>query len=115
MTNEIVERALAALEAAGCTRRIVPQPTREDYHRLATAALRRIGAMPHLPAALRWLEHAHPDRYHELFHDLRDAIDALWDARAPLADFERALDAWVDAHQRAIADYTAAVSAQESA
>ena len=43
------------------------------------------------PGMMRWLRGSHPDVHAELTGRLPDMVKKLWDARAPMEDFRRAL------------------------
>jgi len=55
---------------------------------------------PEYPAGMiLWLGDACPILYTELTERLPDKIQRLWEARAPLDEFERVLDLWKEAHR----------------
>ena len=72
-----------------------------SYGYLAKQALRHICEYSHLPKMMRWLAQASPYFYKQLREILAAEICQLWDGRAPLEQFQRALDRWVTAHNDA--------------
>jgi hypothetical protein len=57
-------------------------------------------ASPEYPAGMIvWLGDACPILYTELTERLPDKIQRLWEAQAPLDEFERVLDLWKEAHR----------------
>jgi len=73
----------------------------DPYQDLARAALAQI-CRPDYPAdMIPWLEQHHPNLYHELTCALLDEIHRLWTDHAPLAEFQRILDLWLEAHRTA--------------
>ncbi len=124
MSEDVVKRALDALAAIGAVRR-EPYPTNsstgptqnetfptyawdfgdrhtDHYWVWVMAAWRKIASHEHLPGAMQWAQKHHPDLYHRLISELPAAWESLWDANAPLDDFQAALDAWVAAHAELI-------------
>ncbi len=77
------------------------------------AALHEIN-QPESPAGMiLWLGEAHPDLYDELTEWLPDEIHRLWEAHAPLQQFEETLARLVSEHQRAVALYRACLATQD--
>lgn len=60
-----------------------------------------------------WLAGANPWLYAELTERLPENIKRLWEAHAPLEQFEKVLADLVDAHRRACAIYKAHLEARE--
>jgi len=57
---------------------------------------------PDYPAGMvEWLERARPDLYEDLTSRIPAKIDRLWDAHAPLDEFQAALDRMAAAHREA--------------
>ncbi len=77
------------------------QQQSNSYGYLARQALRHICEYSHLPKMMRWLAQASPYFYKQLREMLPAEICQLWDGRAPLEQFQRALDRWVTAHNDA--------------
>ncbi len=126
--DDALRRGFKALEAIGCLRRepsapppsAPPQakPAEEEavptysfnfesrhsdgYWIRAMAAWRQIAAHEHLPGAMQWAQKHHPDLHRRVTSELPGAWEQLWDAAAPLDDFQAALDAWVGAHEELI-------------
>ena len=128
MDENIVERAREALRQIGAARRIEPVPVtptppgpqlvpRPDARRgeadkrhdenarlLLGFALDDIARhYPHDVATddcwpLKWCERAYPRQYQRLTVGFPAKIDALMDARAPLAELREVLDEWVSLH-----------------
>lgn len=73
----------------------------DPYWQAAMDAWRRIAGHACLPGTMRWLRRANPWLYKRLMEDLPRQIDKLWDAGAPLDQFQDVLDRWVDAHSEA--------------
>ncbi|MDA2912981.1 hypothetical protein MYX77_03300 [Acidobacteriia bacterium AH_259_A11_L15] len=79
---------------------IVFNSGRDPYAERMQAALRAI-CRPNYPEGMAlWLKTAHPELYAELMEYLPDEINRLWDARAPLAEFDAVLARMVKTHQR---------------
>src|SRR3990172_10222507 len=111
VTSEVVQRALEALQEAGCVKaaselteegvrregyKLHFETRRSDtYWRAMTAAWRRIAENPYLPGMMRWLQKAKPRLHCEILQDIPERIDLLWDAGAPLAEFQELIDRWV--------------------
>ena len=74
----------------------------DAYWRKAMRAWRQIAAHEHLPGAMQWAQKHHPDLHRRATRELSGAWEQLWDAAAPLDDFQAALDAWVGAHEELI-------------
>ncbi len=123
MSQEVVKKALNALAAIGAVKREPyppPQasPAQEEpfptycfdfdtrhtdpYWCRLMAAWRQIADHEYLPAAMQWAEKHHPDRYHRVTSELPTEWEHLWDANAPLDEFQAALDRWVAAHEELI-------------
>lgn len=84
-------------------------PSRGDVHgQLADKALRRICSRPFLPGAIRSLKRTNPALHRALTLIIPKQIDQLWDAKAPLGQFQAALDFWTDCHADAIDRYVEA-------
>ena len=83
---------------------------REEYHRRATEAVRRIGRLQGLGEVMRWLEQAEPARHRRLLNALPAHLDMLWASGASLNVFQEALDTWVAAHEKAVEGYRRAVA-----
>ena len=124
MRQEVVKKALNALAAIGAVKREPSPPSTsagpvqdepfptyawdfgsrhtDPYWSKVLAAWRQIASHDYLPGAMQWAQKHHPDRYHYLTTELPAAWERLWDAAAPLDDFQAALDAWVGAHEELI-------------
>jgi hypothetical protein len=68
-----------------------------SYRELVCATLakvtdQRVGMVP-------WLRQNRPMLYEKLAVQLPDKIHLLWEERAPLVEFERILDLWLEAHR----------------
>ena len=71
----------------------------DPYWVRVMAAWRQIAAHKHLPGAMAWTARFHPDLYRKVTSELPGEWEELWDANAPLDDFQAALDRWVAAHE----------------
>lgn len=60
--------------------------------------------------AIRYLRTAHPAREKQL-DDLWLQIEMLWDAGAPVEEFQAAIDQWVEFHREACILFTQAINA----
>jgi hypothetical protein len=71
----------------------------DPYQKLAVACLAKI-CRPDYPAGMiPWLGKKHPRLYEELTALLPDEIHQMWVERAPLDEFERILNLWLEAHR----------------
>ncbi len=118
----IAQRALEALDRAGCVKPLVRAADSlrapasyvwvyeardsDPYWVAAMAAWRRIAAHPYLPGAVRWVEKHQPALYRELMEELPGEIDRLWDSGVPIPRFQAVLNCWVEAHQKAVDLYS---------
>ena len=80
-------------------RSIVPDP----YAERMQAALRKINSPAYPAGMIQWLKKAEPELYKSLTERLPDEIQRLWEAHAPLEQFEEALARLVSQHRRASA------------
>ena len=123
MSQEVVKKALNALAAIGAVKQqssAPPQakPAEEEavptysfdfdarhsdpYWRKAMDAWRQIAALEYLPGGMQWAQKHHPDLHRRATRELSDEWGRLWDAGAPLDEFQVALDRWVQAHEELI-------------
>ncbi len=124
MSDDTLRRGFEALDAIGALRRDPPAPSAsagpvqeepfstysfdfdtrhtDSYWCQVMAAWNQIAAHAYLPGAMRWAEKYHPDRYHRVTSELPAEWERLWDANAPLDEFQVALDRWVAAHEELI-------------
>jgi len=72
----------------------VPDP----YQDLARSALAQICRSRQPVAMVSWLRLNHSALYEELIVRLPDEIHRLWNEHAPLEEFQRILDLWLEAH-----------------
>lgn len=72
-----------------------------DYHDRVESTLKAICRPDYPPGMILWLETADPVLYDRLTCTLPDLISRLWDAHAPLSEFERAVVEWLSAHRKA--------------
>jgi hypothetical protein len=72
-----------------------------DYHAAVEAALKAICRPDYEPGMILWLEKADPGLYDRLTCRLPDLISLLWNAHAPLGEFQRVVDEWLATHTRA--------------
>ena len=77
----------------------------DAYGLAAEKALKRICARPYLPGAIAWLKRSNSSLHRMLTLDLPQQIDKLWDAQAPLEEFQAALDECVEVHAHVIELY----------
>lgn len=71
----------------------------DPYQDLARRALDRICQSAQPVGMVPWLRQNHPALYEELIVRLPDDIHRLWVERAPLGEFERILEVWIEAHR----------------
>lgn len=123
MSNDTLRRGFDALAAIGALRQEPsppPQasPAHEEsfstycfdfdtrhgdvYWVRVMAAWRQIAALEYLSGGMAWGARFHPDLYRRATRELSGVWERLWDAAAPLDDFQAALDAWVGAHEELI-------------
>lgn len=90
----------------------VPPYCADPYAERMQAAIRAV-CRPDYPAGMvPWLAEHEPALYEELTGRLRDEINWLWDAHAPIEEFQRVLDAWIEAHRQGCALYREFLAAQ---
>jgi hypothetical protein len=78
-----------------------PQTAEQDYHARVEAALEAICRPDYLPGMILWLEKVDPGLYDRLTCTLPDQISRLWNAHAPLYEFQGVVDEWLASHSRA--------------
>jgi|SRR5712671_3908320 len=76
-----------------------PLSQSDPYQEASNAALRRILQHPYLPGAVRWAGVHSPHLYRQVIVDGPEAIHKSWTEQAPMDQFQRILDSWVDAHK----------------
>jgi hypothetical protein len=87
----------------------------EDYHARVEAALGAV-CRPDYPAGMiLWLEKRDPVLYDDLTCRLPDLIDWLWNAHAPLEEFQRIVKSWLASHRRASELYRRQMSGRRAA
>jgi len=85
----------------------------DPYAERLGAAMREVGR-PDYPAGLiPWLGETNPRLYAELTERLPEDIQRLWEAHAPLEQFEKVLAHLLDAHRSACAVYKAHLEARQ--
>jgi hypothetical protein len=70
----------------------------QGYHTRVEAALEAICRPDYPTGMILWLEKADPTLYDNLTRRLPDLISQLWNAHAPLNEFERVVNEWLKAH-----------------
>jgi hypothetical protein len=93
------------LNARGWASSPVPQtpvePKDADYHARVEGVLDAICRPDYSPGMILWLGRADPGLYERLTFSLPDRISCLWNAHAPLNEFQSVVDEWLAAHRRA--------------
>jgi hypothetical protein len=79
------------------------------YRARAEAALRAF-CTRHEPGTILWLDKNAPSLYEALTIRLPDEISRLWDARAPIEQFDAALRDLAETHRQAVALYRASLT-----
>jgi hypothetical protein len=88
-----------AVDGSGDKSDIRDKSPADPYQKLAVACLAKI-CRPDYPAGMvPWVRDAHPSLYAELMTNLPDEIHRLWVEGAPLDEFERILNIWLEAHR----------------
>jgi acetoacetate decarboxylase len=72
-----------------------------DYHARVEATLQAVCRPDYQAGIIPWLEQGNPALYEDLTSRLPDLIHRLWEAQAPLEEFQRVVDEWLAAHRRA--------------
>jgi hypothetical protein len=72
-----------------------------EYHARVEAALDAICRSEYPSGMILWLERADHSLYDSLTCSLPNLISRLWNARAPLNQFERVMDEWLAVYTRA--------------
>ncbi len=72
-----------------------------DYHARVETALGVICRPDYPPGMILWLETADSDLYDRLTCRLPNLISGLWNAHAPLNEFQTVVDEWLNSHERA--------------
>lgn len=81
-----------------------------DYHARVEAALQAVCRPDYPIGMVPWLEQGNPALYENLTSHLPDLIHRLWEAHAPLEEFQRVVDEWLATHRRACDFYREQVS-----
>src|SRR3989442_273110 len=100
------ENKLAILEYLRRRERI-ERESDADYHARVEAALQATCRADYPAGMVGWLENGDPALYEDLTIRLPDLIHRLWEAHAPLDEFQHIVDAWLAAHERACVLYRA--------
>ena len=69
----------------------------DPYQELVRATLAKVSDQP--VGIVPWLEQNRPTLYEELAVTLFDKIHRLWEGRAPLVEFERILNLWLETYR----------------
>jgi hypothetical protein len=72
-----------------------------EYHASVEAALDAICRPDYPPGMILWLESADAGLYNRLTRSLPNRISYLWNAHAPLDNFQTVVDEWLATHRRA--------------
>jgi hypothetical protein len=78
----------------------------DPYQELVRATLAKVSDQPF--GMVPWLKENLPMLYEELTTQLPDEIHRLWEGRAPLVEFKRILDLWLEAHRASCEVYRGA-------
>jgi hypothetical protein len=105
-THEVlaITSELTKLETTGNSAPVESMPS-DPYSKRLQAALRGICRPDYPSGMILWLRDAFPLLYVELIDGLPDEMDRLWSRHAPLNEFDRILDVWVEAHRTAFEMY----------
>jgi hypothetical protein len=76
------------------------------YAEMARAALSRMHHQ-HVDGVIRWIEQERPDLYQHLMVVLFEKINEMWNAQAPVEQFQKMLEEFAQAHAKACAEYRA--------
>jgi len=87
-------------------------PADADYAQRLQACLALINSPDYPAGMVPWLDEAYPRLYAELTSRLPDDIHRLWEAHAPVEQFEGALNRLLGPHRQACALYRAHLSAK---
>jgi hypothetical protein len=73
----------------------------DAYAEKFRTAIRSVNSSDCPAGLIKWLRETYPILYLELVDTLPNEIHRLWSEHAPLEEFERILDVWVEAHRTA--------------
>jgi hypothetical protein len=82
-------------------RKVLSSMVAKPYAEHMQAALRKINSPAYPAGMILWLEKAAPELYADLTERLPDEIHRLWEAFAPLGQFDETLVRLVSQHRRA--------------
>ena len=72
-----------------------------DYHARVEAALQAVCRPDYQVGLIPWLQKGNGTLYEDLTSRLPDLIHRLWEAHAPVEEFQRVVDEWLTTHRRA--------------
>src|SRR6516164_4407397 len=78
----------------------------DPYQELVRSTLAKVSDQP--VGMVPWLRQSRPMLYEELVVKLPDKIHRLWVGQAPLAEFQRILDLWLEAYRASCEVYRGA-------
>jgi hypothetical protein len=100
---DLARRALES--AAGATGGEISEKREQrigdPYQELARAYLSKICRDDYPAGMIPWLGNSHAALYHDLTSALPDEIHKLWAEKAPITEFDRILNIWLEAHRTA--------------
>jgi len=79
----------------------------DEYRAALQEAKARIEKYPCPDRLTDWLKANEPNLYRQFYVDTPCSIEILWEEKAPLAEFNNVLDAWVETYAAAFQRYEA--------
>jgi len=109
---ELARRALESLPGALPYEKdeISEKKVTDPYQELVRATLAKVSDQP--VGMIPWLRQNRSMLYEKLAVQLPDKIHRLWEGQAPLAEFERILALWLEAHRTGCKMYRGACAAR---